>query len=88
MVAAARPQCQPGLVLAAPSGWSPCWDLFERNCNTWLRADQICRLSYLAEYLKQHLGRLPEKPHSVAQIGGMALDLTDDLQLITQQHSP
>jgi hypothetical protein len=29
MVAAARPQCQPGLVLAAPSGWSPCWDLFD-----------------------------------------------------------
>ena len=73
MVAAARPQCQPGLVLAAQSGWSPCWDLFDRNCNTWLRADQIRRLSCLAVHLKQHFGQLPKGTAQITlQAGFMA----------------
>ena len=88
MVAAAGPQCQPGWVLGAPSSWSPCWDPFDRNCNSWLRPNQIRRLPGLAEHLKQHLGRFLEKHDQVAQIGGMALDLAADLQPIAQQYRP
>lgn len=88
MVAAAGPQCQPGLVLGAPSGWSPCWDPFDRNCDSWLRTDQIRRVPRLAEHLKQNPGRFIEQLVPMSEIGAMAFNLTADLQPITQQHRP
>lgn len=53
-----------------------------------LRADQIRRLPRLAEHLKQHLLRFLEQLDPVTEIGGMALDLTADLQPIAQQQRP
>ena len=53
-----------------------------------LRRNQLHRLTGLPEHLKQHLGLGLEQGDPVLQIGGMALELTADLQPIAQGHGP
>ena len=53
-----------------------------------LRRNQLHRLPGLPEHLKQHLGFGLEQGDSMLQIGGMALELTADLQPIAQEHGP
>ena len=52
-----------------------------------LRTYQIRCLPRLIEQLKHHHGQFLEQLGSVAEMGGMALDLTADLQPITLQQT-
>ena len=54
----------------------------------YLRRKQLHRLPGLPQDLKQHLGLGLEQGDPMLQIGGMALQLTADLQPIAQEHGP
>ena len=51
-----------------------------------LRRNQFRRLPGLPEHLEQHLRLGLEQADPMLQIGGMALELTADLEPITQEH--
>ena len=51
-----------------------------------LRRNQLHRLPGLSQHLEKHLGLGLEQGDPMLQIGGMALQLTADLQPIAQEH--
>ena len=51
-----------------------------------LRRNQLHRLPGLPQHLKEHLGLGLEQGDPMLQIGGMALELTADLEPIAQEH--